>query len=246
MGQADDDDHEMSPQAADAVMGTILWGMFGLEEDERPLCDEARIDQAVEQFSRKRSTTSIKGDEMSWGLWCLRREGLRARVERAVQTAGVPAWILGEAESWSDDELRAWLARHEARELEKNFAQADEQSRIRREAQRARLARGARVVLVVGGVERRDAIRQLVAKINREQRGRDFEVFHIRRKEQFGEVPLKVRESLACIVIPAPPSAHDVPASADVPRVLWIGRRVPYDILRYDLQVGRDPDEDSE
>lgn len=158
MGRADDDDHEMSPQAADAVMGQLLWGMFGLDEDERPLCDEARIEHAVELFSRQRSTTSIKGDEMSWGLWCLKREGLRARVEAAVRTAGVPAWLLAEAESWSDDELRAWLAKHEARELEKNFAQAAEQSRIRHEAQRARLARGARVVLVVGSVDRRDAI----------------------------------------------------------------------------------------
>lgn len=225
----DDEDVEIDPEAAERAVSVILWNMLGLEEEEVPLCDDERIDQAIEQRSRKRALPrSIKGDEMSWGLWCLKREGLRARLERAVRVDGVAEWLLTEADSWTDDELRAWLAKHEIRETRAAFAEFDERKRI----QRDRIASGARHVLVIGALRNRDAIRQLVDNINREEPARAFEVFHIRTRDDFDAVPAKVRSALACVVIDSPPAETDVRAPEEVPRVVWIGRRAPYDQLR--------------
>ncbi len=136
------------------ALNFFLLLLLDLEPEEEARTDRRRLEYAMERYPTERRTRSIRGDKMSWGLYCLNRPGLRARLDDAVSCDGVPSWILAEAESWSDDELRAWLAKHAIRTTRRAFAQLEDRNRRRRAA----IERGARHVLVVGTAALADAI----------------------------------------------------------------------------------------
>jgi hypothetical protein len=109
----DDEQTETETEKLERSLLAMLLPLFGIDMEELPLTDPDRYDHAMKRWRNEPSTTSIKGEQMPWGLWCLRREGLDARLARAVRIDDVPAGIIAEAGAWTDDELRAWLARHE-------------------------------------------------------------------------------------------------------------------------------------
>ena len=92
---------------------TVLMDLFlDLEPEELALTDPERLGLARAHAPNPR-TLSIWGDEMTWGLYALRREGLERRLATLIEIGETPADLIEQMTGWTDDEVRAWIARHE-------------------------------------------------------------------------------------------------------------------------------------
>ena len=91
-----------------------LYKLFlDLEPSELELTDPDRLEHARSRFRDEAAAVSIWGDEMTWGVYSLTRPGLERRLKTLIEIGEAPATVIEQMATWSDDEVRAWIARHE-------------------------------------------------------------------------------------------------------------------------------------
>lgn len=88
-----------------------------LEPDEMGFVDARRFAAARTMAARGEWPLSLLGDRMSFALYTLHRRGLVDRLARVIACGGAAERVLMESEGWTDDQLRAWLARWVSSEL---------------------------------------------------------------------------------------------------------------------------------
>ena len=82
-----------------------------LSDDEWSMVDEQRLAEVRAMKARGETPTTVWGHQMTYGMYSLSRDGLLLRLAYVGGVGDVPKSMILGINSWSDDDIRAWLTK---------------------------------------------------------------------------------------------------------------------------------------